>query len=121
MILQWAASNTVIPRTLVDEDKRGRVMSLFAMAIFGSVPIGSLISGALADRVGAQNTILAGGVVVVVASGVFLPRAASTCGARASTPSTSAWGSRRNLRAGGAPEPSKDDCKPSISALTEET
>src|SRR6185312_2107348 len=71
MILHWSAINTVL-QTIVDEDKRGRVMSLFAMAIFGSAPIGSLISGALADRLGAQNTILAGGVVVLIAAGVFL-------------------------------------------------
>jgi MFS family permease len=70
MILQWSASNTVL-QTIVDEDKRGRVMSLFAMAIFGSVPLGSLVAGALADRIGAQNTILGGGLVVALASVVY--------------------------------------------------
>ena len=39
-----AASNTVL-QTLVDEDKRGRVMSFFAMAFFGTVPFGSLLGG----------------------------------------------------------------------------
>ena len=71
MILHWSAINTVL-QTIVDEDKRGRVMSLFAMALFGSAPFGSLISGALAGRVGAQNTILVGGVAVLIAGGVFL-------------------------------------------------
>lgn len=71
MMLQTAASNTII-QTVVDEDKRGRVMSLLAMALFGSVPLGSLIAGALATRIGAQNTILLGGGVCVVASGIFL-------------------------------------------------
>ncbi len=71
MMLQMAASNTIL-QTIVDEDKRGRVMSLFAMAVFGTVPLGSLLSGALAHRVGAQNTILFGGVVCVIAAGVFL-------------------------------------------------
>src|SRR6185437_7676115 len=37
MMVQMAASNTVV-QTLVDEDKRGRVMSFFAMAFFGTVP-----------------------------------------------------------------------------------
>ncbi len=41
MMLQTAASNTII-QTVVDEDKRGRVMSLLAMSLFGTVPIGSL-------------------------------------------------------------------------------
>ncbi len=71
MMLQTAASNTII-QTIVDEDKRGRVMSLLAMSLFGSVPLGSLAAGALATRIGAENTILAGGAICVVAAGLFL-------------------------------------------------
>jgi MFS family permease len=71
MMLQTAASNTII-QTIVDEDKRGRVMSLLAMSLFGTVPLGSLIAGALATRIGAENTILAGGAICVVAAGLFL-------------------------------------------------
>jgi MFS family permease len=71
MMLQTAASNTII-QTVVDEDKRGRVMSLLAMSLFGTVPIGSLIAGALATRIGAENTILVGGAICVVAAGLFL-------------------------------------------------
>jgi MFS family permease len=70
MMLQMASSNTVL-QTIVDEDKRGRVMSLFAMAFFGTAPLGSLLAGTLASRMGAQNTILVGGGVCVVASAVF--------------------------------------------------
>ncbi len=71
MMLQMAASNTIL-QTIVDEDKRGRVMSLFNMAFFGTVPFGSLIAGVLATRLGAQNTILIGGVACVFAAGIFL-------------------------------------------------
>jgi MFS family permease len=71
MMLQTAASNTII-QTIVDEDKRGRVMSLLAMSLFGTVPLGSLAAGALATRIGAENTILAGGAICVVAAGFFL-------------------------------------------------
>ncbi|HEY3822718.1 MAG TPA: MFS transporter [Polyangiaceae bacterium] len=71
MMLQTAASNTII-QTITDEDKRGRVMSLLAMALFGTVPLGSLAFGALAGRVGAENTILAGGAVCVAGSLLFL-------------------------------------------------
>ncbi|HUE67989.1 MAG TPA: MFS transporter, partial [Candidatus Acidoferrum sp.] len=56
MMVQTAACNTII-QTVVDEDKRGRVMSLLAMSLFGTVPLGSLIAGALATRIGAANTI----------------------------------------------------------------
>jgi MFS family permease len=71
MMVQTAASNTII-QTIVDEDKRGRVMSLLAMSLFGSVPIGSLLAGALATRIGAENTILIGGAICLVAAGLFL-------------------------------------------------
>src|SRR4029079_16748620 len=71
MMLQMAASNTIL-QTIVEEDKRGRVMSLFAMAFFGTVPFGSLIAGVLATRLGAENTTRAGGIVCVLASAVFL-------------------------------------------------
>jgi len=42
------------------------------MAFFGMAPLGSLLAGALASRMGAQNTILAGGLATIVAAAVFL-------------------------------------------------
>jgi predicted MFS family arabinose efflux permease len=65
MMIQMAASNTIL-QTIVDDDKRGRIMSLFTMAFFGTVPFGSLIAGALADRIGAMPTIAAGGIVCML-------------------------------------------------------
>lgn len=60
MMVRMAASNTIL-QTIVDEDKRGRVMSFYNMAFFGTLPLGSLLAGALADRVGTPTTILFGG------------------------------------------------------------
>jgi len=71
MMVQMASSNTIL-QTIVDEDKRGRVMSFFAMAFFGTVPIGSLIAGSLAERIGAPDTILLGGVACVFGGLLFL-------------------------------------------------
>ena len=71
MMVQTAACNTII-QTVVDEDKRGRVMSLLAMSLFGTVPLGSLIAGALATRIGAANTIGLGGAICLVAACLFL-------------------------------------------------
>jgi MFS family permease len=71
MMLQTAASNTII-QTIVAEDKRGRVMSILAMSLFGTVPIGSLIAGALAARIGAENTLLIGGAICVLAAVWFV-------------------------------------------------
>ncbi|HXT96188.1 MAG TPA: MFS transporter [Polyangia bacterium] len=70
MMVQMAASNTVV-QTLVDEDKRGRVMSFFAMAFFGTVPFGSLLAGSLAQRIGSPETIGLGGIVCVVGAALF--------------------------------------------------
>jgi MFS family permease len=76
MMVQMAASNTLI-QTMVDEDKRGRVMGFFGMAFQGAAPFGSLLAGWLAGRVGVQAVVLGSGAVVLVVGLVFatqLPR-----------------------------------------------
>ncbi len=70
MMVQMAASNTVL-QTLSDEDKRGRVMSYYTMAFFGTQPLGSLLSGAVADRIGAPETLMIGGALCVLAALAF--------------------------------------------------
>src|SRR5947209_3927132 len=60
-MVQMAASNTVL-QTIVEEDKRGRVMSFYTMAFMGTAPFGSLFAGSVADRIGAPHTLLFGGV-----------------------------------------------------------
>jgi MFS family permease len=64
MIVQLASSNTLI-QTIVAEDKRGRVMSLFVMAWRGMVPFGSLLAGLMASRMGAPLTLAVGGVCCI--------------------------------------------------------
>lgn len=59
MMLQSAAANTIL-QTVVDEELRGRVMAFYTMAVLGTQPIGSLLAGILADRIGAQHTIFFG-------------------------------------------------------------
>ncbi|HKE60779.1 MAG TPA: MFS transporter, partial [Pyrinomonadaceae bacterium] len=60
-MVQMASSNTVL-QTIVDEDKRGRVMSFYTMAFMGTAPFGSLLAGSVADRIGAPHTLLFGGI-----------------------------------------------------------
>jgi MFS family permease len=67
MMMQVAACNTIV-QTLVDEDKRGRVMALYSMSVFGVVPFGSLLAGRCSDAFGAGNTLLVGGTVCSIAS-----------------------------------------------------
>lgn len=70
MMVQMAASNTVL-QTVVEEDKRGRVMSMYTMAFMGTVPMGSLMAGGLADKIGAPNTLLIGGICCIIGAFVF--------------------------------------------------
>jgi len=65
-----ASSNTIL-QTLVDDDKRGRIMSLFSMAFVGMTPIGSLMAGAAADRIGAPTTLMLGGGFCLVGGLLF--------------------------------------------------
>jgi MFS family permease len=56
MMMQMAVSNTLI-QTIVDDDKRGRVMSLYTTSLMGISPFGSFLVGAAASRFTAPNTM----------------------------------------------------------------
>lgn len=71
LMLQAASSNTIL-QTITDDDKRGRVMSFYTMAIMGMAPIGSLMAGWLAKSIGTPSTILTGGLVSVAGALLFL-------------------------------------------------
>jgi len=71
MMVQTASANTIL-QTVVDEKLRGRVMAFYSVAILGTQPLGSLLAGVLADRIGASHTILLGGAVCGVAAIWFL-------------------------------------------------
>jgi MFS family permease len=70
MIVEMAASNTVL-QTVVDDDKRGRTMSFYTMAIRGMAPFGSLLAGFLASKIGAPNTLLIGGLACLAGGAAF--------------------------------------------------
>jgi MFS family permease len=69
-MVQMSASNTLL-QTLVDDDKRGRVMSFYTMSIMGVTPFGSLMAGSLAHRFGAPHTLLIGGIGCILAAAWF--------------------------------------------------
>ena len=72
MIVLLASANTVL-QTIVEDNKRGRLMSFYAMSFGGMVPFGSLVAGGLATTIGARNTVLAGGLVCI-AGGLWFAR-----------------------------------------------
>jgi len=70
---QNASCNTVL-QTIVQDDKRGRVMSLYVVSVLGMSPFGSLLAGSAAAHLGAPLTILGGGVACLVGSAFFARR-----------------------------------------------
>ena len=69
-ITQLASSNTLI-QSMVPDALRGRVMAVYSMMFMGMSPIGALAAGWVAERIGAPDTVVIGGVVCVVAAIVF--------------------------------------------------
>jgi MFS family permease len=73
MIVYMASCNTIV-QTVVDEDKRGRVMSFYAIAFIGMAPFGSLIGGVIAHNIGAPLTLTFCGVSSIVGAILFYSR-----------------------------------------------
>jgi MFS family permease len=71
MMVQMAASNTIL-QTIVEEDKRGRIMSFYTMSFMGMAPFGSLLAGSLAHKIGAPNTLLLGGMCCIIGAFAFM-------------------------------------------------
>ena len=70
MMVHMASSNTIL-QTMVDDDKRGRVMSLYTMAFMGMAPFGSLAGGSLAGKIGGPYTLIMAGASCLVGSFLF--------------------------------------------------
>lgn len=66
LVFSMAGCNTIL-QTIVDEDKRGRVMSLHVMAFLGVAPLGNFLWGAVSERIGVQWTVFACGVAIACA------------------------------------------------------
>lgn len=70
MMIQITSSNTFI-QTVVDDDKRGRVMGFYTMAFMGTVPLGNLLSGFLASTFGVVYTVMIGGAASILGALLF--------------------------------------------------
>jgi len=76
MMVQMASSNTLI-QSMVPDELRGRVMAVYSMMMMGMGPFGALLAGSLADRIGAPDTVAAGGIITIagaIAFGFRLPQ-----------------------------------------------
>lgn len=70
LFLTGAACNTIL-QTVVDEDKRSRVMSYYTMFFIGVAPVGHYLAGWLAEHVGPAPTFVAGGAISLAAGVAF--------------------------------------------------
>jgi MFS family permease len=70
MMVQMASSNTLI-QSMVPDRLRGRVMALYSMMFLGMAPFGALLSGILANLMGAPSTVALGGAVCIAGAVVF--------------------------------------------------
>ncbi len=70
MMVQMAGCNTLI-QSMVPDALRGRVMAVYTMMLMGMAPLGALLAGALAGRIGAPATVIAGGLVCLLGSAWF--------------------------------------------------
>ena len=71
IITIMASSNTVI-QAIVPDEIRGRVLSFYVLSFSGVAPLGSLFFGYIAERLGPEPIVIAGGAVTIVAAIVFL-------------------------------------------------
>jgi MFS family permease len=70
LMIQMAASNTIL-QTIVEDERRGRVMSFYMVAVIGMAPFGSLIMGSLSEQIGPSLTITLGAVLCGLAAARF--------------------------------------------------
>jgi len=75
-ITAGATINTIL-QSIVDDDKRSRVVALYTASFIGAAPLGHLASGWLAEHIGAPYTFLLNGSICLITGLVFaqqLPR-----------------------------------------------
>jgi MFS family permease len=70
LMRQLAAANTTI-QTMIPDEYRGRIMSLYSMCVVGMGPFGSLGAGAIAGRFGARATMAVGGMLSLASGAAF--------------------------------------------------
>jgi MFS family permease len=70
MMIQMASTNTLI-QSMVPDNLRGRVMSVYSMVFMGMAPIGALLAGVLSHHLGAPMTVSLGGAICICGAAIF--------------------------------------------------
>ncbi len=66
-----ATEHSALRTSLFDEDKRGRVTSIFTTCFLGIIPFGNLFFGGLTGQIGVNNALLFGGLCCLVGAYYF--------------------------------------------------
>jgi MFS family permease len=64
LIVTFNLCNSLV-QTLAPDGLRGRVMGIYSLAFFGFLPIGGLLAGVVAERIGEPLTVVIGGAVLL--------------------------------------------------------
>ena len=73
LIIVFSLMNSLV-QLIAPNHMRGRVMSIYMVAFRGGMPLGSLASGYLANRLSAPTALVINGILLVVVAAVFLVR-----------------------------------------------
>ncbi|MBI5489123.1 MAG: MFS transporter [Deltaproteobacteria bacterium] len=71
LILCFNMANTLV-QTLSDDAFRGRVMGVYTLTFFGSMPLGALLAGGMAERIGEPWTVAMGAAALACGALVIL-------------------------------------------------
>jgi MFS family permease len=69
-MIQMGSCNTLI-QSMAPDHLRGRVLAAYSMMLMGMAPIGALLAGVLADRIGAPATVAGGAVACGLGAAAF--------------------------------------------------
>jgi len=70
MIIMFNATNALL-QAISDEDKRGRVISLYSLTFMGLTPIGNLVAGTVAEYTNVMFTV-SGAALICLITGLVL-------------------------------------------------
>jgi MFS family permease len=70
LMLTAASTNTVL-QSIVPDELRGRVASLYVMSFIGMAPLGALATGWVSEHIGPQHTLLICGLLGVAAAALY--------------------------------------------------
>jgi MFS family permease len=71
-VAQFTSCNIIVQSEAATE-MRGRAISILLTAIFGMLPLGSLIVGAVSEKIGAPHTLLFQGIAGILVTAIFYP------------------------------------------------